>query len=459
MAKVKTQWVCQACGASETKWLGKCPQCAEWNSMVEELPSVGAGSAPAGALGGGSAQAVSIAQAVVGDSERRATGIGELDRVLGGGLVAGSLVLLGGEPGIGKSTLLLQAAGKLASGAGKQPVLYVSGEESVAQTGLRAQRLGVRDANLLVMSETALEKMLAEAARVKPAALVVDSIQTVHTAALESIPGSIGQVRECAGRLLTYAKTNNVPVVLVGHVTKEGSIAGPKTLEHVVDAVLYFEGEGNHAYRVLRAVKNRFGSTNELGVFEMRSGGLAEVPNPSASLLAERPVNAPGSVVTCSLTGTRPLLVELQALIAGESGAFGRRTTLGVDANRVALLLAILERRVGIDVARRDVFANVAGGVRLAEPAIDLALVAALASSALGRPIDQLTVVFGEVGLAGEVRAVGGVEARLVEVASLGFKRVLLPEASLLRLESEPAGLELMGVRDVSAGLAKLALT
>ncbi len=459
MAKVKTQWVCQACGASETKWLGKCPQCAEWNSMVEELPSVGAGSAPAGALGGGSAQAVSIAQAVVGDSERRATGIGELDRVLGGGLVAGSLVLLGGEPGIGKSTLLLMAAGKLASGAGKQPVLYVSGEESVAQTGLRAQRLGVRDANLLVMSETALEKMLAEAARVKPAALVVDSIQTVHTAALESIPGSIGQVRECAGRLLTYAKTNNVPVVLVGHVTKEGSIAGPKTLEHVVDAVLYFEGEGNHAYRVLRAVKNRFGSTNELGVFEMRSGGLAEVPNPSASLLAERPVNAPGSVVTCSLTGTRPLLVELQALIAGESGAFGRRTTLGVDANRVALLLAILERRVGIDVARRDVFANVAGGVRLAEPAIDLALVAALASSALGRPIDQLTVVFGEVGLAGEVRAVGGVEARLVEVASLGFKRVLLPEASLLRLESEPAGLELMGVRDVSAGLAKLALT
>ncbi len=459
MAKVKTQWVCQACGASETKWLGKCPQCAEWNSMVEELPSVGAGSAPAGALGGGSAQAVSIANAVARDSERRATGIGELDRVLGGGLVAGSLVLLGGEPGIGKSTLLLMAAGKLAAGSGKQPVLYVSGEESVAQTGLRAQRLGVRDPNLLVMSETALEKMLAEAARVKPAALVVDSIQTVHTAALESIPGSIGQVRECAGRLLTYAKTNNVPVVLVGHVTKEGSIAGPKTLEHVVDAVLYFEGEGTHAYRVLRAVKNRFGSTNELGVFEMRSGGLAEVPNPSASLLAERPVNAPGSVVTCSLTGTRPLLVELQALIAGESGAFGRRTTLGVDANRVALLLAILERRVGIDVARRDVFANVAGGVRLAEPAIDLALVAALASSALGRPIDQLTVVFGEVGLAGEVRAVGGVEARLVEVASLGFKRVLLPEASLVRLESEPAGLELMGVRDVSAALAKLALT
>jgi len=427
--------------------------------MVEELPSVGAGSAPAGALGGGSAQAVSIANAVARDSERRATGIGELDRVLGGGLVAGSLVLLGGEPGIGKSTLLLMAAGKLAAGSGKQPVLYVSGEESVAQTGLRAQRLGVRDPNLLVMSETALEKMLAEAARVKPAALVVDSIQTVHTAALESIPGSIGQVRECAGRLLTYAKTNNVPVVLVGHVTKEGSIAGPKTLEHVVDAVLYFEGEGTHAYRVLRAVKNRFGSTNELGVFEMRSGGLAEVPNPSASLLAERPVNAPGSVVTCSLTGTRPLLVELQALIAGESGAFGRRTTLGVDANRVALLLAILERRVGIDVARRDVFANVAGGVRLAEPAIDLALVAALASSALGRPIDQLTVVFGEVGLAGEVRAVGGVEARLVEVASLGFKRVLLPEASLVRLESEPAGLELMGVRDVSAALAKLALT
>ena len=242
MAKVKSQWVCRGGGASETRWLGKCPECAEWYSRVEERRAVGVGAAPAGGLGGGSAQAVSIANAVARDSERRATGIGELDRVLGGGLVAGSLVLLGGEPGIGKSTLLLMAAGKLAAGAGKQPVLYVSGEESVAQTGLRAQRLGVRDPNLLVMSETALEKMLAEAVRVKPAALVVDSIQTVHTAALESIPGAIGQVRECAGRLLTYATTNNVPVVLVGHVTKEGSIAGPKTPEHVVDALLYFGG-------------------------------------------------------------------------------------------------------------------------------------------------------------------------------------------------------------------------
>jgi DNA repair protein RadA/Sms len=454
VAKARTQWVCQGCGATEPRWVGKCSGCAEFGSMLEEALAT---ATPAGAIGGVGERAVPIAEAVVREGERLSCGIGELDRVLGGGLVLGSLVLLGGEPGIGKSTLLLMAAGQLAARCGKRPVLYASGEESVAQTGLRAQRLGVRAPGLLVLAETALEKLLSEAARVKPAVIIVDSIQTLHTTALESIPGSVGQVRECAGRLMTYAKTQNVPVVLVGHVTKDGSIAGPKTLEHVVDAVLYFEGEGSHAYRVLRAVKNRFGSTNELGVFEMRSGGLAEVPNPSASLLAERPVNAPGSVVVASLTGTRPLLVELQALVAGETQGFGRRTTLGVDSNRVALLLAILERRVGIDVRSRDVFTNVAGGLKLAEPAIDLALCAALASSARGRAIDEHTVVFGEVGLAGEVRAVGGVEARLAEAGSLGFSRAVLPEASLARLESDP-GLELVGVRDVPAALAALGL-
>jgi DNA repair protein RadA/Sms len=372
--------------------------------------------------------------------------------VLGGGLVPGSLVLLGGDPGIGKSTLLLQALDGVAR-SGKR-VLYVSGEESVQQTALRAERLGARSASLMVLAETQLEKILEQAEAMKPAVLAVDSVQTVHTAQLESVPGSLGQVREAAGRLLTFAKTRHVPVILVGHVTKDGALAGPKTLEHVVDAVLYFEGERTQHYRVLRTTKNRFGSTNEIGVFEMRQGGLAEVPNPSALFLAERPVGAPGSVVVASVEGSRPILVEIQALVASSAGV-PRRTALGIDPNRVSLLLAVIERRCGIDVLGQDVFVNVAGGVRLSEPAADLGLLAAVASSARGRAVDAHTLCFGEVGLAGEVRAVGRAELRLAEAAKLGFRRCILPELTRSRLAG-PTELELIGVRDVSTALDAL---
>jgi DNA repair protein RadA/Sms len=338
------------------------------------------------------------------------TGIHELDRVLGGGLVAGSLVLLGGDPGIGKSTLLLQALDGVAR-SGKK-VLYVSGEESVQQTALRAGRLGVRTGSLHVLAETQLERILDEATAMRPAVLAVDSVQTMHAASLESIPGSVGQVRETAGRLLTFAKTKGVPVVLVGHVTKDGSLAGPKTLEHVVDCVLYFEGERTHNYRVLRTTKNRFGSTNEIGVFEMRAEGLGEVANPSALFLAERPVGAPGSIVVASVEGSRPILVEIQALVAHAAG-MPRRTALGIDPNRVSLLLAVIERRAGIDVLGQDVFVNVAGGVRLSEPASDLGVLAAVASSARSRPVDPHTICFSEEARLPSLRA-----ARAVTLAA-----------------------------------------
>ena len=448
MAKQSTRFVCQHCGYTSSKWLGRCPECGEWNSLVEEAAR---DAAPAGAVTSAD-KPRSIGDVEIDHAPRMRTGISELDRVLGGGLVSGSLVLLGGEPGIGKSTLLLQALDGLAR-AGKK-VLYVSGEESVQQTALRAGRLGVRTKELHVLAETQLERILDEANAMRPAVLAVDSVQTMHSAALESIPGSLGQVREAAGRLLTFAKTKGVPVVLVGHVTKDGSLAGPKTLEHVVDCVLYFEGERTHNYRVLRTTKNRFGSTNEIGVFEMRVEGLGEVANPSALFLAERPLGAPGSIVVAAVEGSRPILVEIQALVAHAAG-MPRRTALGIDPNRVSLLLAVIERRAGIDVLGQDVFVNVAGGVRLSEPASDLGVLAAVASSARSRPVDPHTLCFGEVGLAGEVRAVGGAELRLAEAKKLGFRRCVLPELTRSQLHGKPE-LELIGVRDVGAALEAL---
>jgi DNA repair protein RadA/Sms len=450
VAKTSTRFVCQSCSYSSTRWLGRCPECGEWNSLVEEVGGTNEAK-PAGSVTS-TDKPRSIGDVEIDHAPRLQSGIGELDRVLGGGVVAGSLVLLGGEPGIGKSTLLLQALDGLARGGKK--VLYVSGEESVQQTALRAARLGIKTPALHVLAETQLERVLAEAESMKPAVLAVDSVQTMHSAALESIPGSLGQVREAAGRLLTYAKGRNVPVILVGHVTKDGGLAGPKTLEHVVDCVLYFEGERTHNYRVLRTTKNRFGSTNEMGVFEMRAEGLGEVTNPSALFLAERPLGAPGSVVVASVEGSRPILVEIQALVAHAAG-MPRRTALGIDPNRVSMLLAVIERRAGIDVLGQDVFVNVAGGVRLSEPASDLGVLAAVASSARSRPVDPHTLCFGEIGLAGEVRAVGNVELRLAEARKLGFRRCILPELSRSRLPGKPE-LELVGVRDVSQALEAL---
>ncbi len=428
MAREGAVYRCQECGFASPK-PGTCPDCARGGSyvpLVEERPAPTRGRrAPAVP---GSAP-VRLADVSVEAGERMPTGVGELDRVLGGGVVRGSLVLIGGDPGIGKSTLLFQASRALADlGA---PVLYVSGEESVAQVKLRADRLGISPAGLYLLAETNLEAIQAHAASLRPRVLVVDSIQTVYLPDLESAPGSVSQVRECGGRLMLLAKGTGVATFLVGHVTKEGALAGPRVLEHLVDTVLYFEGEAHHAYRVLRAVKNRFGSTNEIGVFEMTERGLAEVKNPSGFFLSERPQGAPGSVVVSSLEGSRPLLLELQVLVSPAGFGTPRRTVLGMDYNRACLLLAVLEKRLGFPLQTQDVFVNVAGGARVVEPAADLGLIVAAASSYLDRPVKENLVIFGEVGLAGEVRAVTGLEVRLREAAALGFAGAVVPRNNL----------------------------
>lgn len=383
---------------------------------------------------------------VPAQTEARVTcGIAEFDRVLGGGIVPGSLVLIGGDPGIGKSTLLLQAMDKLAATAGQ--VLYVSGEESASQTRLRGERLGAAHKKLMVLAENSLEAIIDHATTMKPMVMVVDSIQTVWTSALESAPGSVSQVRECAGRLMVLAKNSGITVFMVGHVTKDGSLAGPRVLEHIVDTVLYFEGDGSHPFRILRAVKNRFGSTNEIGVFEMKQEGLCEVPNPSELFLSERPLGAAGSVVTASLEGSRPLLVELQALVTQTSYGTPCRTTIGVDRNRLALLVAVLEKKVGLHLSGVDIFLNAAGGVRMNEPASDLAIIMAVASSHLDKVIPAQTIIFGEVGLAGEVRAISQPEQRIAEAEKLGFKTCILPAGNLKRLKK--GSMRLVGVASV----------
>jgi len=457
--KPRHVFVCQECGAQSPKWLGRCADCGAWNSLVEERVAEPA-TAPAGNRYGtlvpGGAGAQLYADVAYDTADRMSTGIGELDRVLGGGVVPGSLVLLGGEPGIGKSTLLLQAASNVARQSG--PVLYSSGEESEHQIKSRGERLGVGRAPLYLLAETCLERVLEELIRLKPSLLIVDSIQTIFSLKMQSAPGSIGQVREAATQILFAAKSQNIPTFLVGHVTKEGSLAGPKALEHVVDTVLYFEGERHHSHRVVRAVKNRFGAVSELGVFEMTGEGLRAVANPSALFLAERPVNTPGSAVHCSIEGSRPLLVEVQALVSGSTFGNARRMASGVDQGRLALLLAVLEKRAGLNLVGEDVFVNVAGGMRLDEPAADLSVAAAVASSLRNRPVGESTAVFGEIGLAGEVRGITQAALRVREAAQLGFKRCILPRANIDPADRTLAdgGCELTGVSTVAEALDAL---
>ena len=447
MAKARVQYRCQECGHELAKWAGRCPACQSWNSVVEEpvIPLQKSQRALS------SARAVPITRVEREAFSRYVTGIGELDRVLGGGIVPASLILVGGDPGVGKSTLLMQAACQLAK---KGKVLYASGEESKEQLRLRAERLGALADGLLVLSENQLENIVSQIEAEQPLLVIIDSIQTIYSTQLSSAPGSVGQVRECAAQLLYLAKGRQIPIVLVGHITKTGGLAGPKVLEHMVDCVLYFEGSTEGSYRVLRAVKNRFGSTDEIGVFAMAGTGLEEVENPSEFFLAERPKDVAGSVVVATVEGSRPLLVEVQALVAATPfGGAPRRQASGLDHNRVATILAVLERRVGLHIGAHDVYMNAVGGLRLSEPAVDLGIAIALASSFRNKPISGRFVVAGEVGLTGEVRAVREMERRVAEAARLGFAKCLLPAHNWRRMKKQGLGLELVPVQTVYEAL------
>jgi DNA repair protein RadA/Sms len=456
MSKVKTVFACQACGFESSKWLGRCPDCGEWNSFVEERQPVETASAGRGrsvtlpGFEGAKPRPYDVID--VSEAARIPSGIGEFDRVLGGGIVPGSMVLIGGEPGIGKSTLLLQVANLLGRSGGA--VLYVSGEESERQIKLRGERLGIRGGGLFLMAETSLERILEEVEALRPAALVVDSVQTIFSSKFPSAPGSISQVREVATQLLFLAKGRGVTTFLIGHVTKDGSLAGPKSLEHIVDTVLYFEGEKQQHHRIVRAVKNRFGAVSEMGVFEMTGSGLTPVPNPSALFLAERLEGSPGSAVVATLEGSRPMLVEIQALVSPSSFGTPRRMSLGIDANRTNLLLAVLEKRVGLELLGDDVFVSIIGGLEVAEPAADLGIAAAVASSFRNRPLPAHTALFGEVGLAGEVRGIGQAALRIREAAQMGFTRCILPSRNVPEEGGE--GIALVGVDTLEAALDRL---
>ena len=442
--KQKTTFFCKECGFESPKWLGQCPGCKEWDSFVEE---------PVVKTAAGRSVTVTehrepskLSEIVTNDEVRTLTGIGELDRVLGGGIVTGSLVLVGGDPGIGKSTLLLQMCKQLAE-AGKD-VLYVSGEESVKQIKMRADRLGTFQKELFLLSETDLDIVTEVIGRKKPEIVIIDSIQTMYREEIGSAPGSVSQVRETTSTLMRLAKSLPVSIFIVGHVTKEGVVAGPRVLEHMVDTVLYFEGDGGASYRFLRGVKNRFGSTDEIGVFEMRGNGLVEVPNPSEYMLAGKPKQAPGSIVVCSIEGTRPILIEVQALVCQTNFNMPRRTSTGTDYNRVNLLMAVIEKRMGVRMGDCDAYINVAGGMRIHEPALDLGIILALLTSYRNQSLDDETICFGEVGLAGEVRAVNMAEQRVLEAAKLGFKRCILPKVNCRQLaltKEQTRGLELVG--------------
>jgi len=447
MPKVKTFYQCQSCGYTSPKWLGKCPDCGTWNSLVEERKETSPSRSSLGHFRKSEPQLLSSIKA--GYEQRTSTGIKELDRVLGGGVVTGSVVLVGGDPGIGKSTLLLQALSGL-SRYGQ--VLYVSGEESPEQIKIRAERLSINSNDIILLSETSLIGIVDTALKLVPKAIVVDSIQTVYTEDILSAPGSVSQVRECAAKLMIFAKKSDIPVFLVGHVTKEGAIAGPRVLEHIVDTVLYFEGDRGHSYRILRTVKNRFGSTNEIGVFEMSDAGLREIENPSELFLLERPLNVSGSVVVAALEGTRPLMVELQSLVSQTNFGMPRRTTIGVDFNRVNLLVAVLEKRAGLHLGGMDIFVNVVGGLRIIEPAVDLGIISTIASSFKDIPIDPKTFVFGEVGLSGEIRAIAQAEVRIKEASKIGFKKAVMPLGNAEKMRNN-FGIEIIGVKDVEGTL------
>jgi len=449
----ETIFVCQNCGHQSRKWLGKCPECGEWNSLVEERNRAAQKGNARNTFQTREVEAIAYSEIESQDEVRIASGVTEFDRVLGGGIVPGTLVLIGGDPGIGKSTLLLQVADQLSANDGA--VLYVSGEESERQIKMRGERLQIKAQNLFLLPETNLENIFHEVERLKPSAIVVDSIQTVFSAMIESAPGSVSQVREAAHQFLLLAKKRTIPVFLIGHITKDGSIAGPKALEHVVDTVLYFEGERHHNHRIVRAVKNRFGAANEIGVFEMTGAGLIPVANPSQMFLQERPQNVAGSVVTACMEGTRPLLVEIQALVSETKYGTGRRMTQGVDQNRVSLLMAMLEKRAGLQMLGDDVFVNIAGGLEVDEPAVDLGVVAAITSSFRNAPIDQHTAVFGEVGLTGEVRGTTQAVVRAREAQALGFKTIVMPSSNTAGLE-RMLGIRTIGVRSVEEALEEL---
>lgn len=443
--KNKTVFICSECGYESPKWLGKCPGCGSWNTMVEEMEE-----RRVSGIYAESSKPKKLCSIEISEEERYKTGLGELDRVLGGGVVKGSLILVGGDPGIGKSTLMLQISNSI--GESHQTVLYVSGEESEKQIKLRSERLGVDSDNLLVVSETNMSSIEKYIEEIKPSVVIIDSIQTVYRSDLTSAPGSVSQVREATGSLMRIAKSMNIAIFIVGHVTKEGAIAGPRILEHMVDTVLYFEGERFHTYRVLRSVKNRFGSTNEIGVFEMRENGLVEILSPSELMLSGRPKDVPGTVVVSCMEGTRPVLVELQALVSPTSFGMPRRMATGIDYNRVVLLMALLEKRIGMQLATYDAYVNVAGGMKVDEPAIDLGIVCAVASSFRNAEINSKTAVMGEVGLTGEVRAISYIENRIGEAYKLGLNKVVIPSDNLKGIK-EIKGMEICGVKDVYEAL------
>ncbi|MEE1195307.1 MAG: DNA repair protein RadA [Lachnospiraceae bacterium] len=452
-AKKKTVFFCQNCGYESGKWLGQCPGCREWNTFVEETVTAKTAKSQQTVK---TAEPVNLSQVSADEEERIHTGIKELDRVLGGGIVPGSMVLVGGDPGIGKSTLLLQVCQKLAEQNRK--IMYISGEESLRQIKMRATRIGEFTSSLLLLCETNLESIKAVIEREKPEVVIIDSIQTMYNEEVSSAPGSVSQVRESTGVLMQIAKGMGVSVFIVGHVTKDGNVAGPRVLEHMVDTVLYFEGDRHASYRILRGVKNRFGSTNEIGVFEMQQKGLVEVENPSEYMLNGRPEGASGSIVACSMEGTRPILVEIQALICQSNFGLPRRTANGTDYNRVNLLMAVLEKRAGINLSSCDAYVNIAGGIKMNEPAIDLGIVLAIVSSQKDVPISDKVVAFGEVGLSGEVRAVSMAEQRVQECRKLGFEKVIVPEACRSALK-DVKGIEICPVENVRSALRVLRIS